>query len=111
MTVNIGKYRQRVTFRKLTTGANNKSGTWSDLKTVWSDVEERNQIRTQSGNQIIEGHFIVAKVRKEPDLDIYSNSTSYLNSKNRITYDSQDYDIHSVRKLNEFELEVIGRKT
>lgn len=108
--IRIGRYRDLVTLKKLTRGANNKSGTWSNLVTVWADVDERNQIRGQSGNQVIEGQFIVAKLRNEPNLSSYTNDTSYLNSQNRITYESQDYDIHSVRKLNEFELEVIGKR-
>src|SRR5690625_3348161 len=108
--IRIGTYRDLITLKKLTRGDNNKSGTWSDLKTVWSNVREERQVRGVSGNQVIEGDFIIAKIRKEPDLDGYSNSTSYLNSGNRIAYDSQDYDIHSVRSLNEFELEIVGRR-
>lgn len=107
---NIGKMDDLVTLKYLSRGANNKSGTWTDLLSVWAEVRELEQFRTSVNREVIEGKGIRCKMRHLDCLTDYGNSTDELTSENRINYDGDDYDIVSVSKVSDFEIKVIAKR-
>lgn len=106
----IGKYDKRVGLKYLTRDANNKGGTWTQFTEVWAMITELDQFRTNSLTQVIEGEGIKFRTRLREDLTDYGNPTKVLTSQNRIEYKGDDYDIVSIKKLNDFEIQGLAKK-
>lgn len=90
--MDAGKFKERVTFERLSTSTDSEGSTvetWATLFSRWSNVQINNAVETFKNNQSFQTRAGFAIVRKDA-------STSTLTANDRMIYNGEEWEILGV---------------